>query len=136
MSCISRFAVMCLVCSAPLPTLPRLSEATQPSASFVPRTHSFPLPHEHHCTTSRLLALSPRHLGGGGRGREEREEKEGWRRKELKMMNRYATHVWRHTLIEEEDDFVEDFHEVHIVITVLLYLDQQVQLRSTTLTEG
>lgn len=31
---------------------------------------------------------------------------------------------------------MEDFHEVHIVIAVLLYLDQQVQLWSTTLTEG
>lgn len=31
---------------------------------------------------------------------------------------------------------MEDFHEVHIVIAVLLYLDQQVQLWSTALTEG
>ena len=31
---------------------------------------------------------------------------------------------------------MEDFHEVHIIVAVLLYLDQQVQLWSTTFTEG
>lgn len=91
MSCISCFAVLFLVWSALPPTPPQLSEATQPSASFVQGTHSSPLPHEHHYTTLRLPAPSTHHLGGGGRGRMGRKRKDG---EELKELNRCVTHVW------------------------------------------
>ena len=40
-----------------------------------------------------------------------------------------------HTLIEVEGYLVEDLHEVHVVIAVLLDLDKQRELGSSTLTK-
>ena len=46
-----------------------------------------------------------------------------------KLMMLYI-HIMELTLVEQKYNFMKDFHEIHIVIAVLLHLDQQSKLRS------
>lgn len=39
------------------------------------------------------------------------------------------------TFVKEKDNFVKDFHEVHVIIAVFLHFDKQCELWRSLLTE-
>ena len=75
------------------------------------RTHSFPLPHENHQTT--------------------------WARATCKGTLHASLYTTQHyTFVKQENNLVNDFQEIRVVITEFLHLDQQGQLGSSLLTKA